>query len=99
MYLGNIVELAARETLFKNALHPYTEALLAAVPVPDPRARRRPRTVLKGDVPGPINPPSGCRFHTRCPLAEPRCREQVPGFREVQPGHWLACHVRGEMTA
>ncbi len=94
MYLGRIVELADKETIFAAPLHPYTEALIAAAPVPDPRWRRQ-NLVLEGDIPSPINLPSGCRFHTRCPLAEARCRREDPLLREVAPGHFLACHLRG----
>ena len=94
MYLGKIVEIANRKTLFETPLHPYTEALLEAVPVPDPRVLRE-NVVLEGDVPSPINPPRGCRFHTRCVCVEERCRVQEPPLREVRPGHWVACHVRG----
>jgi oligopeptide/dipeptide ABC transporter ATP-binding protein len=93
MYLGEIVELADRVALFRNPLHPYTEALLAAVPVPDPDFRK-PRVILTGEVPSPINPPSGCRFHTRCPYVMARCRQEAPRFREVTPGHFVACHLR-----
>jgi oligopeptide/dipeptide ABC transporter ATP-binding protein len=93
MYLGRIVELAEKRALFASPQHPYTEALLSAVPVPDPTARRK-RIILQGDVPSPINPPSGCHFHTRCPYAEPRCKTETPPMREVAPGHFAACHLR-----
>jgi len=93
MYLGRIVELADKETLFTKPLHPYTEALLAAAPVPDPRARRE-KLIIEGDVPSPINPPKGCHFHTRCPYAEARCRTEEPRLREIAPKHWAACHLR-----
>jgi oligopeptide transport system ATP-binding protein len=92
MYLGRIVELAACDELFDNPLHPYTQALLAAVPVPDPtvEAERIFRPV-KGEVPSPINPPSGCVFHPRCPIAVDRCKQHRPELRELRPGHWVAC--------
>jgi oligopeptide/dipeptide ABC transporter ATP-binding protein len=93
MYLGRIVELADVRSLFTRPQHPYTEALLSAVPLPDPGAVRK-RAVLTGDVPSPISPPPGCRFHTRCPYAEARCRIENPATREVAPGHFVACHLR-----
>ena len=93
MYLGRIVEITDKTSLFDTPLHPYTEALLSAVPVPKARARGRKRVILTGDVPSPINPPSGCHFHARCPYAMARCRSEVPMLREVQAGHWAACHL------
>ncbi len=94
MYLGRIVEMADKTTLYRTPKHPYTEALLSAVPVPNPRIKRR-RQILDGDVPSPMNPPPGCPFHTRCPHAESRCRVEVPLLREVAPGHVAACHRNG----
>jgi peptide/nickel transport system ATP-binding protein/oligopeptide transport system ATP-binding protein len=93
MYLGRIVEMTDKLSLFEMPLHPYTEALLSAVPIPKASARGRRRVILKGDVPSPINPPPGCHFHARCPYAMPRCRTDVPGLREVVPGHVAACHL------
>ncbi len=96
MYLGQIVELAGSETLYRQPLHPYTQALLSAVPVPDP-ALKGERIILRGDVPSPIDPPPGCRFHTRCLFAKEVCRKRVPSFREVADGHWVACFFAGSV--
>jgi oligopeptide/dipeptide ABC transporter ATP-binding protein len=94
MYLGKIVELASKSDLFGSPQHPYTEALLSAVPVPDPEQKPQ-RIILSGDVPSPINPPKGCHFHTRCRYAVDRCKAEVPALKEVAPGHFAACHLRG----
>ena len=90
MYLGKMVELANRDELFLNPLHPYTQALMSAIPIPDPRIKRE-RIILTGDVPSPLHPPSGCRFHPRCPVAMDHCKVEEPVFKEVSPGHWAAC--------
>jgi peptide/nickel transport system ATP-binding protein len=92
MYLGKIVELAPKQRIFARPMHPYSKALLSAVPVPDPTAPRQ-RIILKGDVPSPINPPKGCRFHTRCPYAFDRCRAEEPPLRPISEGHVAACHL------
>ena len=92
MYLGKMVEMTSREELFRNPLHPYTQALMSAIPIPNPRLKRQ-RTILKGDVPSPLNPPMGCRFHPRCPVAIEKCAVDEPPFIEVSPDHWVACHL------
>ena len=94
MYLGRLAELATREELFDNPLHPYTKALLSAVPETDPEHERtRTRQILQGDVPSPLNPPTGCRFHTRCPIAMDVCSKVIPAWQEAKPGHLVACHA------
>lgn len=94
MYLGNLVELAESYELYRNPIHPYTKTLMSAVPIPDPVVTRsRERMILEGDIPSPINPPSGCKFHTRCPYATERCKEEVPAFRDHGGGHYAACHL------
>jgi len=94
MYLGVIVELADRDDLYETPLHPYAQALLSAVPIPDPQKdRQRKRTILAGDVPSPVNPPPGCRFHPRCPIAVEQCKVEQPDWRMIRPGHWIACHL------
>ena len=94
MYLGKVVEIAEKRALFSQPRHPYTEALLAAVPVPRPSARGK-RAILSGDVPSPVDPPAGCAFHTRCPLAQEVCRRETPKLRRLGPGQAVACHLRG----
>ena len=92
MYLGKLVELAECDELFDNPLNPYTQALLGSVPIPDPEIeRQREHRVIQGEVPSPMNPPSGCVFHPRCPKAVENCKEEIPGLREIKPGHWVAC--------
>jgi oligopeptide/dipeptide ABC transporter ATP-binding protein len=97
MYLGKIVEMAATDALFSEPLHPYTQALLSAVPVPDPKAKRE-RIILPGDVPSPLDPPAGCRFHPRCPVALAKCATEAPPLEELKPGHWAACWVAREQV-
>ncbi|MFD3155579.1 ABC transporter ATP-binding protein [Haloimpatiens sp. FM7330] len=92
MYLGSMVEMAPKDELYKNPVHPYTKALLSAVPIPDPTIRRD-RIILKGDLPSPSNPPSGCKFHTRCPYVTKKCKEQIPKYREIDKDHFVACHL------
>ena len=94
MYLGRVVEVAPSDSLYMNPLHPYTEALLSAVPIPDPKVKRK-RITLEGDVPNPIRPPSGCHFHTRCPIAEARCSTEAPALKDAGGGHMVSCHLRG----
>jgi oligopeptide/dipeptide ABC transporter ATP-binding protein len=94
MYLGKIMELCDKNTLFDDPLHPYTQSLISAVPVPSPKVeRKRERIILKGEVPSPVDPPRGCVFNTRCPLAIEICFESVPTYRRVRPGHFVACHL------
>jgi peptide/nickel transport system ATP-binding protein/oligopeptide transport system ATP-binding protein len=98
MYLGKMAELTDRETLFRDPLHPYTKALLSAIPIPDPTVKRE-RMILQGDVPSPVNPPKGCRFHTRCPFAVDICKQVEPALEQLKPGHFVACHVAKEQVA
>ncbi len=96
MYLGSLVELGESYELNRHPIHPYTKTLLSAVPIPDPVvSHEKKRIVLEGDIPSPMNPPAGCRFHTRCPYAKPECKEAVPELKEYGPGHWAACHLLG----
>ena len=94
MYLGKLVELTSRDELFRNPMHPYTQALISAIPIPDPHLKRQ-RTILKGDVPSPLNPPRGCRFHTRCPIAVGQCSQEEPPFQAMTLDHWVACWLAG----
>lgn len=97
MYLGKVVEIAEKKALFDSPLHPYTKALLSSIPVPDPELKRE-RVILKGDVPSPINPPSGCRFHTRCPFATEKCNNEEPALRKLGENHFVSCHYAEELT-
>lgn len=96
MYLGRIVECASRSQLFSNPQHPYTQALMSAIPIPDTEQKRK-RMMLTGDVPSPLAPPPGCHFHTRCPYAAARCTEEAPDLQETEPGHWTSCHLCGKL--
>ena len=97
MYLGKLVELCQVDELYLNPVHPYTRALLSAIPVPDPRAKKE-RIILSGDVPSPVNPPSGCRFHTRCYICREVCKVEEPPLLDIGQGHFVACHLAGENT-
>ena len=96
MYLGSMMELADKDRLFDNPLHPYTKALLSAIPIPDPTAKRE-RIILQGDIPSPANPPSGCKFNTRCPYAKEICSKEIPEYREIEKSHFVACHRATEI--
>ena len=99
MYLGKIMELADRDEIYLHPLHPYTQALMSAVPVPDPDiAEKRQRIILEGDIPSPANPPVGCNFNTRCPLAKEHCFKDEPEYREIVPGHWVACYFADQFV-
>ena len=93
MYLGNIVELTDRETLFKNPQHPYTKALLASIPLPNPQSKKKQYQLIKGDIPSPTNPPSGCKFHTRCPFSKKICIEEIPHLKKIDKDHHVSCHL------
>jgi oligopeptide/dipeptide ABC transporter ATP-binding protein len=93
MYLGAMAEIATSEAIYAKPLHPYTEALFSAIPIPNP-AIKRERIILQGDVPSPVNPPTGCRFHTRCPIAQEKCKIDRPILKQSEPDHWVACHYR-----
>lgn len=93
MYLGKIVEITSRDKLYEDKMHPYTHALISAVPIPDPDKKNKKRIILEGDVPSPINPPSGCAFHPRCKYKKDICEKETPPLKEVKPGHWVACHL------
>lgn len=98
MYLGKLVELAPADEIYSRPLHPYTQALLAAIPIPEPQSAKREAEKLKGDLPTPLNPPSGCRFHTRCPFTTERCKREEPPLVEITPGHWAACHLHNSLS-